>query len=169
MRLARDRRLNPIDHLPAEVAPFELVGRRGGRGRLVDDGGGLLVHAEGVLVGEAAHLQALRGLDQALELFLYDADFALVHEIYDGLHFPPAEVLQDDDRVLAGVLREYPLEEGRAGAEHHLVGADRRLGAHQRHIYQSLGLEEGVERRQDVRLMVVPSQRVVGLGHLARS
>ena len=66
--------------------------------------------------GEAADLEALGGLDEAGELGLGHRGLALVHEVDDALHLPPAHVLQHDDRVLARVVDEDLLEIG-AGME----------------------------------------------------
>ena len=62
--------------------------------------------------GEAAHLEALGGLYEAGELRLGHRRLALVHEVHDALHFPSANVLQNDDRVLARVVDEDLLEIG---------------------------------------------------------
>ena len=66
--------------------------------------------------GEAAHLEALGRLDEARQLRLWHRRLTLVHEVHDALHFPSANVLQNDDRVLARVVDEYLLE----------IGAERR-------------------------------------------
>lgn len=91
--------------------------------------------------------------------------FSFVHEIHDGLNFPSTEILKNDDGMLARIFREDTLEKRRAGAEHDLVSPHRRLGADQRHVYQSLCLQEGVEGGQDVTLVVVPSEGVMWLRH----
>ena len=62
--------------------------------------------------GEAAHLEALGRLDETRELRLRHRRLALVHEVDDALHFPSANVLQNDDRVLARVVDEDLLEIG---------------------------------------------------------
>ena len=71
--------------------------------------------------GEAADLEALGGLDEAGELRLGHRGLALVHEVDDALHLPPAHVLQHDDRVLARVVDEDLLEIG-AGREAKMSG-----------------------------------------------
>ena len=58
------------------------------------------------------HLEALGGLYEAGELRLGHRRLALVHEVHDALHFPSANVLQNDDRVLARVVDEDLLEIG---------------------------------------------------------
>lgn len=88
---------------------------------------------------------------------MHDADLPFVHEIDDGLYFPSAEVLEDDDGMFAGVLGEDPLEERGAGAQDDLVCSDGGFGAHQGHVDERLRLKECVERRQDVTLVVVPT------------
>ena len=85
------------------VAP-PAVGELGGRAEAVVGG------------GEAADLEALGGLDEAGELRLGHRGLALVHEVDDALHLPPAHVLQHDDGVLARVVDEDLLEIG-AGRE----------------------------------------------------
>lgn len=84
-------------------------------------------------------------------------NFPFVHKIDNSLDFPAAEVLENNNRMLAGILREYPLEERRAGAEDDFVGTHGRFGAYKSNIYEGFGLEESIESRQDVCLMVVPS------------
>ena len=124
-----------------------LVRGRGGRvgaappvpaGQVGGGGGGRDAHAGRQLVrgGQPAHLEALRGLDEAGELRLGHGGLALVHEVEDALHLPAAHVLQHHDGVLAGVVHEDLLEVGAAGGQHDLVGADRGVFAHDSAVHQ---------------------------------
>jgi len=114
-------------------------------------------------------LKRLSGLDEGLKALLRDADLSAVHKVHDGLHHPAPEILEDDDRMLAGRLREDALEEGRAGGEDHFVGPDRGLRADKSHVHQRFGLQQCVEGSQDVVLVIVPAQAVVILWGRART
>ena len=110
---------------------------------------------------QAADLQGFGGLHEIGELLFQDRDLAFVHEVDYALELVAADVLEDDDGVLAGRLREDLLEEGAAGREHDLVGAQAAgVLAHESHVHEGFALEEGVERVQHVALVVVPAQAV---------
>ena len=108
------------------VLTLGVVDGRGGRvpaalvGRGVLDGGGARVGGVGgggLAGGQAADLEALCGLDEALELGLGHGGLALVHEVDDALDLPAEDVVEHDDGVLAGVVLEDLAEVGAKGKD----------------------------------------------------
>ena len=140
-----------MGHLVAPHLPVPLVGRGGGGvarpspvpSREVGRGAGD-AHSGRQLVagGQAAHLQTLRGLDEAGELGLGHRGLALVHEVQDALHLPAAHVLQHHDGVLAGIVDEYFLEVRTAGGEYDFVCPHGGVLAHDGAVHQRLILGE---------------------------
>ena len=55
-------------------------------------------------------LEPLRGLEEGGQLLLGNVDLARVHELKNGGEVLDGDVLEDDDRVLGGVLLEQGLE-----------------------------------------------------------
>ena len=101
--------------------PAPGVGRAGGSRPLGGGpgrGGADVGRGRGAAVvpgGEAANLEALCGLDEALELGLGHGGLALVHEVDDALDLPAEDVVEHDDGVLAGVVLEDLAEVGAEG------------------------------------------------------
>ena len=67
---------------------------------------------------------ALKTYSSKLDTFSYlsNINLACVHEFQDCGEVGEGDVLENDDRVLGGVLLQEVLEVGRAGTENHLVG-----------------------------------------------
>lgn len=130
----------------ASVLGGLLMGRLGGEIMLV-------VH-----IGQTSDLQTLRHLQQRGDVLLAHVDLPLVHELHHCLQLEPPDILQDDDRVLAGVLGEHILEVRAAGGQHHLMSFQRVAVASQSHIHERLTLQELVKHVGEVALVVVPPE-----------
>lgn len=63
--------------------------------------------------------------------------------------------------MLTGGLGEHPLKERRTRRQDDFVRPNARLGTDQRDIDEGFGLQQGVERPQNVVLVVVPPKAVM--------
>lgn len=112
---------------------LEFVGRSCG---LLEADGGQVGRAH---VGEALHLEALRGPKQFAQLAVLHIDFPVVHELDESAELGEAHVLEYDDGVAGGVVDEEGLEVRGARAQDDLVGADGvPFAAGERHVHQGL-------------------------------
>lgn len=143
--------------------------------------------------GETLDLKAIGGAQERRQLLLRDVHLAGVHEFEDGLQVAVRDVLQDDDGMLGGVLLrtnwvykkrtnslsarphifaventhlEQRLEVRTAGGEHHFVRLARLALARERDICEALLVAQMPERHHHVRLVVVPFQEELLIGHI---
>ena len=68
------------------------------------------------------------------------------------------DILEDDDRVLGGVLLQEVLEVGAAGAQYHLVGLGVLALGGYGHVTEGLFVPQVLERCHHVSLEVVPTE-----------
>ena len=92
------------------------------------------------------------------QLLLRHVDLALVHVVEDGADVVVLDVLEEDDRVVAHVLREQRLEVRGAGAEDDLVTLEAGAVAGDGDVAEGLRLEEVVEDGEQVGAVVVPPE-----------
>ena len=92
------------------------------------------------------------------QLLLRHVDLALVHVVEDGADVVVLDVLEEDDRVVAHVLREQRLEVRGAGAEDDLVTLEAGPVAGDSDVAEGLRLEEVVEDGEQVGAVVVPPE-----------
>jgi len=121
---------------------------RHGVGRLID-------------VGETLDLETLGNLEEGGEVLLVNRHFSTVHELEESLHLVVADVLEEDYRVFVRGVVEHALEVGRTGGQDHLVGFQVEAITGNGHIHKGFMVEEVLEDRQEVVLVVVPAQAVL--------
>lgn len=114
---------------------------------------------------EPLNLQVGGDAHQIVDQVGGDADATLVDVVEQRLHLLVVDAAHNDDGMVARVLLEDALEEGAAGGEDELVGAQVAVAARQRHVDQLVFPVEGLEEGADVGEVVVPDQ----LEHVRRT
>jgi len=107
---------------------------------------------------QTLHLEALSSFQKLRQLILCDIDLSGIHKFQYGCQVLKWDVLQDDDRVLSGVLFEQSLEIGGAGGQNHLVGLAALSVAGEGHVTKRLLIPQMFEGGNHVGLEIVPSQ-----------
>lgn len=109
-------------------------------------------------VGQSSYLEGFRHFQQRTDLLLRNVDLPFVHELDDGFHLRPLDVLQYDYRMLARIVEEERLEVRTASREHHLVRFDGVTVARQCDVDERFTLQELIEDVGQIGLVVVPSE-----------
>lgn len=109
-------------------------------------------------VGQSSDFEAFGDFQQRPDLLLADVDLPFVHELHDSLQFGPFDVLQNDNRVLAGVVEEQTLEIWTARRQNHFVGFDAVSVAGQRDVDEALALQKLIENVSQIALVIIPSE-----------
>lgn len=147
----------------------EAVGRRvGRRERLEAEPRQTGRAARSLLREQALDFERLGRLEQRADLLLGDAHLAAVDELEDRLELGEPDVFEDDDGVLLGgpgsrahgLVDEQRLEVAGARGQNDPVALDGRAAARQRHVGERLGLQQLVERAQQVAPVLVPAETV---------
>lgn len=75
-------------------------------------------------VSQSLDLQHPGRVKNRRQLFVGDADLAIVHETQQGFHVTILDIAQDDDRMLARIRLEEVSEVRAASGQHHLVSGE---------------------------------------------
>lgn len=83
-----------------------------------------------------------------------------VHKLKQSFHLFVPDILEENNRMLIRGVVEHGLEVGGAGGQHHLVGLQVQPVTGQGDVHKGFVVQQVLEDREKVVLMVVPPQTV---------
>ena len=117
---------------------------------------------------QATYLEAPGNLQQAAQVLLGHGNLATVHEDKQQLHVLEVDILEDHNRVFAGIPEKEILEVRAAHREDEFMGGEVVVATRDRHIDKLFLMAQVFGKLEKTLMMVLPPQheivRVIGLG-----